>query len=84
MAKEKIEDISTEKLIKRKKFASILIVILIAVAVLDGAAVIYDLIVGDGFEIYLFVPAIACFVIAIPMYMGLKKINEELARRKDN
>ena len=83
MAKDNLEDIGTEKLKKRKNFGSILLVILIAAAVLDGSVVIYDLIIGNGLETYLIVPAIACFVISIPIYMGIKKINEELARRDD-
>jgi ABC-type lipoprotein release transport system permease subunit len=81
MAREQLEDISAERLIKRKKTASILLVILIAAIVLDSAALIYELILGNGFQTYLFVPAVSCFVIAIIMYSGLKKIKEELAKR---
>jgi hypothetical protein len=81
MAREQIEDISIERLIKRKKIASTLIVILIAAIVLDSAALIYELILGNGFQTYLFFPAGACLVIAIILYSGLKKIKEELAKR---
>ena len=81
MAREQLEDIGAERLIKRKKTASILLVILIAAIVLDSAALIYELILGNGFQTYLFVPAVSCFVIAIIMYSGLKKIKEELAKR---
>jgi hypothetical protein len=84
MANEKIEEFSTERLNKRKKFVSILLVILIAAAVLDGAAIIFDLITGDGFETFLFIPAIVCSGFAIYMYMGLKNVNKELAHREDN
>jgi ABC-type lipoprotein release transport system permease subunit len=81
MAREQLEDIVAERLIKRKKTASILLVILIAAIVLDSAALIYELIFGNGFQTYLFVPAVSCFVIAIIMYSGLQKIKEELAKR---
>jgi hypothetical protein len=81
MAREQLGDYSTERLIKRKKTASILLVILIAAIVLDSAALIYELILGNGFQTYLFVPAAACLVIAIIMNSGLKKIKEELAKR---
>ena len=81
MAREQLEDISAERLIKRKKTASILLVILIAAIVLDSAALIYEFILGNGFQAYLFVPAVACLVIAIIMNSGLKKIKEELAKR---
>ena len=81
MAREQLEDIVAERLIKRKMTASILLVILIAAIVLDSAALIYELILGNGFQTYLFVPAVSCFVIAIIMYSGLQKIKEELAKR---
>ena len=81
MAREQLEDIVAERLIKRKKTASILLVILIAAIVLDSAALIYELILGNGFQTYLFIPAVSCFVIAIIMYSGLQKIKEELAKR---
>ena len=60
-----------------------MLVILIAAVVLDGAAFIYDLISGNGFSFYLFLPVIVCFFFVIMMYTGLKRINEELAKRKD-
>ena len=83
MAREQLEDISAERLIKRKKTTSILLVILIAAIVLDSAALIYELILGNGFQTYLFVPAGACLVIAVIMNSGLKKIKEELANRQN-
>ena len=83
MAKEKLEEFSTERLNKRKKLVSVILVLLIVAAVLDGALFIYDLITGNGFETYLFVSTIMCFGFAIFMYKGLKNINKELARRND-
>ena len=84
MAQEKIEEFSTERLKKRKNLVLIVLVLLIAAVVLDGAAFIYDLISGNGFSFYLFLPVIVCFFFVIIMYKGLKKIKEELTKRKDN
>ena len=84
MGNKKLEKFTTEKLRSRKKIASILIVILIAAAVLDVSVLIYSLIIGKGFNISLIVPATACFVISIPMYLGKKKIEEELTKRENN
>jgi len=81
MTKKSIEDLSSEKLNKRKIFGSILLLILIVAAVLDAAMVIYDIILGNGINIPLIAPAIACIVIAVPIFMGLKKINQDLKRR---
>jgi len=84
MAKENIEEFSTIRLNKRKKLVSVIFVLLIVATVLDGAMFIYELITGNGFETNLFIAAIVCLGLAILMYSGLKKINEELARRNDN
>jgi len=82
MANEKLENFTAEKLIKRKKIASILFIILIAAALLDIIVLIYNLIINNGFNISLFVTATACFVISIPMYLGKKKIEEVLKNRE--
>ena len=83
MAKENLEDLSVEKLNKRKIFVSILLIILFVAAVLDVAIAVYDAIIGNGINIYLIAPAFACIAIAIPIYTGLKKVNEELAVRNE-
>jgi uncharacterized membrane protein len=84
MEKGKYASLTTKQLQKRKKYAFILIVILIAALVLDGSALIYNLVIGKGFINVLFVPASACIVILIPIYMGKKKIEEELKNRENN
>ena len=84
MENKKLEKITTEKLRSKKKIASILIVVLITAVVGDVSMLIYDLIIGKGFNISLFVPAIACFVILIPIYLGKKNIDEELKKRDNN
>lgn len=82
MAQEKIEEFSLERLLKRKRLVLAVIVILIIAFVLDGAMVIYDLIAGKGFSVYLFIPAMVCLGFALLMYAGLRSINRELAKRK--
>ena len=45
---------------------------------------INDLVIGKGFTISLFVPAVACIVISMPIYMGKRKIEKELKNRENN
>jgi hypothetical protein len=84
MEKGKFGNLTTNQLQKRKKYAFILLVILIAAVVLDVSALIYILVIGKGFYNALFVTAAACFVIFIPIYIGKKKIEGELKNREDN
>ena len=84
MEKGKFANLTTKQLQKRKKVASILLAILIAAVVLDGLALIYNLIIGKGFFNALFIAAAACVVIFIPIYLGKKKIEGELKNREDN
>jgi uncharacterized membrane protein len=84
MEKGTYVNLTTKQLQKRKKYASILLVILIAAVVLDGSALIYDLVIGKGFINTLFVAAAACIVIFIPIYMGKRKIEGELKNREEN
>jgi len=84
LEKEKYVNQSTEQLQNRKKVASVLIVILIVAILIDAIALIYNLAIGEGFITTLFVPAAACFVVFIPIYIGKKKIEEEIRNRKAN
>jgi len=84
MEKGKFANLTTKQLQKRKKYAFILLVILIAAVVLDGSALIYNLLIGEGFINALFAAATACIVIFIPIYIGKKKIEGELKNREDN
>lgn len=81
MAEERFEELSTERLTRRKNLGSALLFILIAAAVLDGAAFIYDLFTDNKVNIYLMIMAIACLIIALPISLGLKKVKKELAGR---
>ena len=83
MAKEKLEDLTTEKLIRRKKIGT---GIVMALVILIPLYIIYFVILfvrKNVFEYQELVPALTCFAIALPMYAGIKKINEELARRNN-
>ena len=71
-------NLTIKQLQKKQKYASILLVILFAAVVLDGSVLIYNLVMGKGFIYTLFVPAAACLVIFIPIYIGKKKIEGEL------
>jgi TM2 domain-containing membrane protein YozV len=84
MEKRKYANLTTKQLQKRKKYATILLVILIAAAMIDGFALIYNLAIGKGFINSLFVSAVACIMIFLPIYMGKKKIEEELKKREEN
>lgn len=84
MEKGIFANLTTKQLQKRKKYAFILLVILIAAVVLNGSALIYNLVIGEGFFNALFVAAVACIVIFIPIYIGKKKIEGELKNREDN
>ena len=84
MEKGKFANLTTKQLQKRKKYAFILLVILIAAVVLDVSALIYILVIGKGFNNALFANAAACLLIFIPIYMGKKKIEGELKNREDN
>ena len=84
MEKGKFGNLTTNQLQKRKKYAFILLVILIAAVVLDVSALIYLLVIGKGFNNALFATTAACMVIFIPIYMGKKKIEEELKNRENN
>jgi hypothetical protein len=84
MEKGKYTNLTTKQLQNRKKYASILLVILIAAVVLDGSVLIYNLVIGNGFINTLFAPIAACIVIFIPIYLGKKKIEGELKNREGN
>ena len=84
MEKGKYANLTTRELQKRKKFAFVLSIILIAAVVLDGSALIYNLFAGKGFKSALFIVTVACLVVCMPILSGKKMIEEELKKRKDN
>ena len=76
MAKENLENLSTDKLRKKKKFASLLLGIL---AVVLLANIIVAILVGNPARTVI---ALALFLVGLPMFAGIKKINGELDRRE--
>jgi len=81
MAK-KIEDLSTETLLKRKKLAVRMLWLMLFAAFISLAASIYDYITEDKFDIPILLAAISgSTTAALTLFLGLKKIREELNRR---
>jgi Na+/melibiose symporter-like transporter len=81
MAK-KIEDLSTEKLLKRKKLALWLLWLMIFAVFISLAASVYDYYTEKKFNFPTFLSSIsACAAAAITLFIGLKKIQKELDRR---
>ena len=81
MAKENIADLPTEKLIKRKKFVFFIIGICVGIFIISLALSVIQFFKGEPMTS--FIPGITVGIIWIPMYGGLKKINEELKRRAE-
>lgn len=81
MAK-KIEDQSTESLLKRKKLAIWLLWLMLFAVLITLAASVYDYYTEDEFNFTIFFASIsACAAAALTLFLGLKKIREELDRR---
>ncbi len=79
MAKEKLEDLSLDKLKKRKKFGVILLCILIGVVILS----IIVLLIGEKqLDTSHLIAVSSCLVCALPIYLGIKKAKGEISRRK--
>jgi hypothetical protein len=81
MAKEKIEDISTEKLIKRRKFFDFLFRVYLGIAVVVVFLIFFDLIKGREMDN---TTLIAGLVILLNFWYPLlmvRKIKAELTRR---
>jgi hypothetical protein len=82
MARKKIEDLSTETLLKRKKLAIWLLCLMLFAVLLTLAASVYDYFTEEEFIITTFLASIsACAVAAITLFAGLKRINKQLDRR---
>jgi hypothetical protein len=71
-----IESLSTEELRKRKRFASVLLVVL---AVLLLINIVIGVLRG---RTTLIVIGLALPVTGLPMFVGVKRISEELERRE--
>jgi hypothetical protein len=79
---KKIEDLSTETLLRRKRLAITLIWLMIFANLLSVAANAYDYFQEGELNLPTFLGSIsACLVAALTLFLGLKKIKEELERR---
>jgi hypothetical protein len=83
MVKDKLTEFTIDRLKKRKRTTSILIILLIVATFLSLGALLYDAIWGNATETYLVAPAGMCILLALLMSQGLKGINKELAKRED-
>ena len=83
MSTEKIEEVPTGILLRRKKFILVLAGIFTGVSILMLALIIYDLLNGRDIKASLsgLVPALAGFWIPLMM---LSKVNKELNKRKSD
>ena len=82
MAKEKLEDISLDKLRKRKKISVVLLWVLIGVAILGIIIMLRDYIGEKQINFSLLGSTSPCLFFALYFYLGIKKINGEISRRK--
>jgi hypothetical protein len=82
MAKEKLGDLSLDKLRKRKKISVVLLWVLIGVSILSIIILLRDFIGGEQLNYSLLGGASPCLFFALYFYLGIKKINEEISRRK--
>ena len=78
MSKKNIEELSTELLTKKKKFASFILGVLIGVSIILIIMTVwtgkYNLLLSLG----------GLIAVSIPMIIGLKKVNTELNKRDDS
>jgi len=75
MAKEKLEDFTTEQLRKRRKFASFMVGILIGLFIVSiTIAVLESLDIGEWGNSSTLVPGLACLVVALPMVVSVRKL----------
>ena len=82
MAKKKLEDVSLDTLRKSKKFGVVLLCVLISAATLSIIIVLRDFIGEKQLDTTLLISASPCLVCALPIYLGIKKVNGEISRRK--
>ncbi len=82
MAKEKLEDISLDKLRKRKNIALLLLCLSIGVAILSIITMLVDFIREKQLDTALLISTSPCLFFALHFYLGIKKINGEISRRK--
>ena len=78
------EDLTSDQLIKKRKTTIVVIWLLIIAVILSLLALLYDLFLENTKEIIMLTPVLVCTFFALYMAQGLKKLNKELEKRKDN
>ena len=84
MAKENIEDLSTKILRRRKRIVLVLTITFIVLMVIN--LVLIGTSIGNSdkdLQFTYFLPFFLFLGIILPMNLGVRKINEELAKRND-
>ena len=82
MENEKFKSLSDQQLIRRKRFVFFMFGFSIVVAVLFLILIILKLLSDEESNLGRLLPGLILPFIVLPMYMGVKKINLELDRRK--
>jgi hypothetical protein len=82
MAEQNLKDLSQDKLKKRKRLGIAVLCLLLGAAILEIIIILVDFINKKQPDFRLLGGAAACLVVALPIYLGIKKINEEISRRK--
>jgi hypothetical protein len=82
MAKKKLEDLSLDKLRKNKKIGVVLLWVLIGVSIVSIIVLLRGFIGDKQLNTYLLLSASSCLFYALYFYLGIKRINGEISRRK--
>ena len=82
MAKEKLEDLSLDKLKKRKKITFVMLCLMIGVAILSIIVLLVNFIGEKQLDTGVLIGLFVMLFFSIFFYLGIKKINGEISRRK--
>ncbi len=83
MAKEKLEDLSIEKLRKRKKITFVMLCVMIGAVILSVIVSLVSFIVKKQLVYYVLGNIFVCLFFSMFFYQGLKSINGEIRRREN-
>jgi hypothetical protein len=82
MAKEKLEDLSVEQLIKKKKFTFLMVGIMIGILAITLILKVYLIVLGKD-DFLSLAPALLLIFFVIFFYTGIKRIDVELKKREN-